>query len=349
MLPLFDRPVLEHTIKLLARHGIEDIIIALSHEAVDLTHYFGDGRRFGARIRYSVESEPLGTAGALRSVQEMIGDTFLVVPGDAITDLDLTAALAAHRSSCASATILTYEADDPTLYTCLALDDNGRPVRIVVKPTSDQVFTGTIATGIHVFAREVLSLIPPFESRDIDRDLLPRLLHNNEPVYSCRAPGYWCDAGHPLSYRGAHFDALAGKLKLDLPATHIGEGIWLGDRVEVHPTAEITGPVYLGTGVAIRRDAVLGERTIIGEDTLVDEGARISRSIIGSRCHIGSQAVVGDSIIGSGYYTEDGETISERTLVGHIQYAHPEAEPVTAKPAQSRSNVAAALRPAIPS
>jgi mannose-1-phosphate guanylyltransferase/phosphomannomutase len=349
MLPLFDRPVLEHTIRLLSLHGIEELIVALSHEALDLAHYFGDGRRFGVRIRYSVESEPLGTAGALRSIQEMISDTFLVVPGDAITDLDLTAAFAAHRSSSATATILTYEADDPTLYTCLALDDHDRPMKIAVKPASDQVFGRTISTGICIFAREVLSLIPPFESRDIDRDLLPRLLHNSEPVYGCRASGYWCDAGNPLSYRGAHFDALAGKLKLDLPATHIGEGIWLGERVEVHPTAEITGPVYLGTGAVIRRGAVLGERTIVGEETLIEEGARISRSIIGSSCHVGREAAITGSVIGAGYYASDGETITERTLVEHIQYAHREPEPVAAKPIPSPEAAPQALRPAIPS
>ena len=298
LLPLFDRPILEHTIKLLARHGIEDVVVTLSDEAMDVAHYFGDGRRFGVRIRYSVESEPLGTAGALRSIQEMAGDTFLVVPGDAITDLDLTAAFAAHRSSGASATILTYEADDPTLHTCLAQIET-RVARVAVKPTSDQVFTNTVSTGIGIFAREILTLIPPFESRDIDRDILPRLLHNREPVHGCRVSGYWCDAGHPLSYRGAHFDALAGKLKLDLPATHIGEGIWLGDRVEVHPAAEITGPVYLGTGAVVRRGAALGERTIVGENTLIEENARISRSIIGSGCHVGREATITGSIIGA--------------------------------------------------
>ncbi len=336
MLPLFDRPVLEHTIKLLARHGIEDVIVTLSREAIDLAHYFGDGRRFGVRIRYSVESEPLGTGGALRAVQEMITGTFVVVPGDVITDIDLAAALADHRTSGASVTVLTYQADDPTLYTCLA-QIGTRIARVAVKPTSDQAFTNRISTGIAVFDREILSLIPPFERRDIDREIFPRLIHNREPVCGCRAQGYWCDAGHPLAYKNAHFDALAGKLKIDLPAKHVGGGVWLGERVEIHPTAEITGPAYIGAGAVVRSHAVLGERTVIGEDTLVEEGARISHSIIGTGCVIAREAAITGSVVGAGYYAPEGESIAERTLIEHVEYARREAEPepATAKDADS--------------
>jgi len=335
MLPLFDRPVLEHMIGLLARHGIEDIIVAVSHEAMELPHYFGDGRRLGARIRYSVEAEPLGTAGALRSVQEMIGGAFLVVPGDAITDFDLSAALAAHSSTSAVATVLLHEADDPTAYSCVAVDEQNRIARYAHKPASNAVFGNTIATGICIFERDALSSIPPFESRDISLDLIPRLVHNGEPIYGCRAPGYWCDSGHLLAYRGAHFDALKGLLKLDLPATHLGDGIWLGDRVQVHPTVDIAGPVYLGTGVVVRRDVVLGQSTVIGEDVLIEEGARISRSIIGSRCHVGREAVVSDCVIGAGYVAPDGENVTERTILAHMEYAVAQPERALPKPTDS--------------
>jgi mannose-1-phosphate guanylyltransferase/phosphomannomutase len=346
MLPLFDRPVLEHTINLLARYGITDIIAALSHQALDIARYFGDGRRFGVRIRYSVESEPLGTAGALRSVQQMITGTFLVVPADVITDVDLSAAAAAHRSSGASVTLITCEADDPSLHTCVALDENSNALKIAVKPTSDAVFGRIVSTGISIFEREILSLIPPFESRDIDRDILPRLLHNGEPVRGFRAPGYWCDAGHTLSYRNAHFDALSGRLNLDLPAAHVGGGVWLGQRVELHPQAELRGPAYIGAGTVVKRGAVIGERAVIGEDTLVEEGAQVSHSIVGSGCVIGKNTAVVGSLVGAGHCASDGEVISQRTMIERVEYGRVGPDSATIE-AANLADQPSALRDAV--
>ncbi|MGC8863091.1 MAG: sugar phosphate nucleotidyltransferase [Armatimonadota bacterium] len=340
MLPLFDRPLLEHMVSLLARHGISDIIATVSHQALDIARYFGDGRRFGVRIRYSIESEPLGTAGALRSVQHMITDEFLVIPGDLITDIDLSAAVAAHRSSGASATLLTYEADDPSLYTCLAIDSGEKVLKIAVKPDSDQLFGNIVSTGIRIFDREIITLIPPFESRDIDRDVIPRLLHNGEPVQGFRARGYWCDAGYGLSYKNAHFDALSGALKLDLRADHIGDGVWLGERVEVHPEAEIKGPAYVGAGTIVKRGATVGERAVIGEDTLIEEGAHISHSIVGAGCLIGKEASIIGCVLGPGYRASEAETALEETLIQHVEYARFSTEPAIAEEITNDSETA---------
>jgi mannose-1-phosphate guanylyltransferase / phosphomannomutase len=137
------------------------------------------------------------------------------------------------------------------------------------------------------------------------------LLRNMEPVFGLELPGYWCDAGDLLQYRNAHFDALQGKLKLDLPAIHVGQGIWVGDGVDIHPTAQLSSPIYIGSGASIRRDARLGEHTIIGANAVVDEGAYVTRCVVGAGAHISRETQVSDCVIQGGYLVEESGTTGE--------------------------------------
>jgi len=315
MLPIFDRPVVEHCIALLAKHRITDIIVTTSHISQEIVQYLGDGSRFGVRLRYSVETEPLGTAGGLKLVQPMIDQTFVVIPGDAITDADLSAALRSHHTASAMATLMLHEADDPTQSAIVETDSAGKVTRFLEKPRSSEVFSGTISTGICVLEPEVLSCIPYHRPYDFARELVPSMLNNGEPIYGLALPGYWCDAGDMMRYRNAHFDALEGRLSVELPAAHIGQGIWMGERVELHSSVELSSPVFLGAGVVVRKGATIGSRTIIGADTLVEEGAHVSRSVIGGGSLIGRDASVTDCILGSGYSVTEAERISLRTLV----------------------------------
>jgi mannose-1-phosphate guanylyltransferase / phosphomannomutase len=232
--PLFDRPVLEHTITLLARHGITDIILTVASPATELIGYFGNGSAFGVKIRYSVEADPLGTAGAVKLIQGMLKETFVVVSGDVVTDADLGAALTRHRSASAVATLLLHDADDPTQFGVVDCDSAGKITRIIEKPKSSDAFSNVVNTGIYILEPEALGSIPHFGPCDFTREVFPRMLANQEPVYGFAVQGYWCDIGNLHHYRRVHFDALEGKLNLDLPAAHIGHGIWMGERLEVH-------------------------------------------------------------------------------------------------------------------
>ena len=301
LMPFFDRPVMEHTVKLLAKHNIRDIIVTTSYLAKDVMRYFGDGSRWEVRIRYSIESEPMGTAGAVKLVQGMISDTFVVVSGDAVTDLNLRSALNAHKSASSIATILVHEVDDPTQFGLVGYDECGRVSKFVEKPRSTEAFTNTVSTGIYVLEPEALSSIPYNQAQDFARNLFPRLLRNLEPVHACRPEGYWCDVGDLLQYRNAHFDALRGRIRLDLPALHAGEGIWVGDGVDIHPTVQLSSPIFIGSGASIGRNAVIGEHTVIGANAFVDEGAYVARSVIGGGSFVGRDMRVTDSVISSGY------------------------------------------------
>lgn len=314
MLPLFSKPVLEHSIELLRRNGIDDVIIALSNQAQEVVEHFGDGSAWGINIRYSIEDEPKGTAGAVKLIQPYITDTFIVLSGDTITDFNLQAAIEYHRRKSALATLLLHEAEDPIDFGIVQQDQDGKVTRFLEKPNSNEVFSKTINTGIYVIEPETLSSIPYFTNYDFARDLFPRLLRNMEPVFGCKLHGYWCDVGNIGHYRNAHFDALLGKADLDISGTEVEPGVWIGEGTEVHSSAELVGPLFLGNGTELRKNAVLKPFSVVGTDCLVDEAASVSRSIVGSRAFIGRGTRISDSVIGDGYRVQEALNIKNQVF-----------------------------------
>ncbi|MEN6519903.1 MAG: NDP-sugar synthase [Armatimonadota bacterium] len=328
LLPLFSKPVMEHSIDLLCRHGIQDIIVALSSESQEIAEHFGDGSKWGVNIRYSLEEEPKGTAGAVKLVQPYIDDTFIVVSGDAVTDFDLTAALDFHKRRSAIATMLLHQVEDPTDFGIVQHEPDGRITRFLEKPRSSEVFSSTINAGIYVLEPEALSCIPYFTVYDFARDLFPRMLRNMEPVYGCRLPGYWCDVGNLNQYRNAHFDALTGKAQLDITGSEVEPGVWIGEDAEVHQTAELVGPLFLGTGAEVRKNATLKPFAVIGENSLVDEAASVARSIVGSGALIGKGTRITDCVIGCGLKVNELQRMTNRVVHEDSQIAVLGAEPI---------------------
>lgn len=299
--PVFDRPIIEHVIRQVARQDVRDIIVALPHTGGEIVDHLGDGSQWGVKLRYSMENEPRGTAGAVKLAREMLDGAFLVLPADIVTDFDLSPALTAHKSTSAMATILLSEVDEPADFGLVATDGDLKITRILEKPRSDEVFTNTASTGIYILEPDVLSCIPYEKHFDFACHLFPAMLNNGEAVFGFPIPGYWRDIGNEHDYRAAHFDALEGKVKLDIPAVHIGEGIWLGEGVDIDRSVELSSPVFVGAGSVIRRNAALGENTVIGAQCVVDAGARVARSIIGAGSHVCTNSEVRDCVVESGY------------------------------------------------
>lgn len=326
MTPLFDRPVMEHLIGLLRRNGITDIIAALSRDSNEMIEYFGDGSRWGVKIRYSIESEPMGTAGAVKQARNMLDGRFLVIHGDIITDFDLRSAINKHEKSSAIATILTAQTDEPTQFGLIDMDSSGNVTRILEKPKSEKAFTNTVSTGIYILEPEAISCIPYDKISDFPRQVFPAMLANMEPIRALSMPGYWCDVGSPVHYHNVHFDALNRKLNIDLAATHIGEGIWIGERVMIDPSVEIVGPAYIGAGASIGRGAKLGERVVIGEGSVVDEYAVVSRSVIGGMSFVGRNSHISNCIVGSGYSISEDHRMADQMLISNMHYSRPKVE-----------------------
>lgn len=185
----------------------------------------------------------------MRRIQPVLNDTFLVISGDAVTDFDLTSAIEFHQKKSAIATMLLYEVTNPTQFGIVETAEDGKIKRFIEKPRPSEVFTNTVNTGIYVLEPEVLSSIPYDTFFDFSKDLFPRLLQNQEPFYAFRAEGYWCDIGNLAQYRNVHFDALIGKVKLNLSANQVANGIWLGAKSDIHPSVKLSGPAMWAMGL----------------------------------------------------------------------------------------------------
>lgn len=315
MVKLFNKPVLEHTIDLLKRHDIRDIIITVAYKAEQIMNHFGNGTRFGVSIQYSLEETPMGTAGGLRRIQPLLNDTFVVISGDAVTDFDLKASLDFHKKKAAIATMLLYEVADPSQFGIVESDKDGLIRRFIEKPKPSEAFTNTINTGIYVLEPEVITYIPYDEPYDFSRQVFPRLLQNQEPFFAYRADGYWCDVGSLAQYRNVHFDALTGKVKLNLPASRIADGIWIGDDAEIHSSVKLRSPLFVGNGARICKNARLGRFAVVSDMALVDEEASLTHSVLGVAASVGKEAQVFGSVLGSGFRLGDGHHVQDEVVV----------------------------------
>lgn len=315
MAKLFGKPVLEHTINLLRRHNIRDLIITVSYKAEQIMDYFGDGSKWDVRILYSLEDMPRGTAGGLRTLQPLLRDTFMVVSGDSVTDFDLTSAIENHKSRSAIATILTYEMDDPTAFGVVDTWSDGRIRRFQEKPSRNEAFSNTINAGVYILEPEVISYIPFDAVYDFSKNVFPRLLQNQEPFFAYRAEGYWCDMGSLVQYRRVHFDALTGKVRLDLPSPQVAKGIWIGEGANIHPTVKLMKPLFVGNDVQVQRKAALGRFAVIGSNSIVGEESHVTHSIMDSRVTIGRDAGIYGSIVGAKYELSDSRKLIDEVVV----------------------------------
>ena len=243
MMPLANRPMMEHVVRLLANHGFDDIVVTVAFLANQIRDYFGDGSDFGVRMRYATEESPLGTAGSVLNASEELDDTFLVISGDALCDVDLTKLVEFHREKKASVTIGLKSVDNPLEFGIVVTDDDGRVERFLEKPSWGQVFSDTINTGIYVVDAEALKHVPTGRPYDFSKELFPLLLEMGRPIYGCVLDGYWQDIGNLEQYRQANFDALDEKVQLNIPGIRIRGNVWVGDGVDLHDIDALEGPL----------------------------------------------------------------------------------------------------------
>ncbi|MBV8257055.1 MAG: nucleotidyltransferase family protein, partial [Actinobacteria bacterium] len=233
MVPIVGKPCMEHIIELLKRYGFEEVIVTVAFLPQAIRSYFGGGETLGVEISYSVEESPLGTAGSVRLAAGQLDDTFLVISGDALCDVDLGRLVAFHKEKGSSVTIGLKSVDNPLEFGIVVTDEEGRIERFLEKPSWGQVFSDTINTGIYVLEPEVLKHIPTDRPYDFSKELFPLLLEMGRPMYGLALDGYWQDIGNLDQYRQANFDALDEKVQLEIPGIRIRGNIWLGDGVDL--------------------------------------------------------------------------------------------------------------------
>ncbi len=331
MIPIIGKPVMEYLVEELERHGFNEIMINVSHLPEKIESYFGNGERLGVEIGYSfeghieegqIQSTALGSAGGLKRIQDFGGffdDTFLVVCGDALIDLDLTKAVREHWKSGAVASICTLSVEPEAVvdYGVVVCDDDGQITSFQEKPAIDEALSNKVNTGIYIFEPEVLDLIPSGEQYDIGGDLFPKIVEKGLPFHAIDLPFNWIDIGRISDYWEANQKIMHGDLRtIPMPGTEIKPGIWVGLNTNVDwEDCEIQGPVYIGSGTRIEAGAMIVGPTWIGHGCHIRKGARISKSIIFEYTRIGSASIVKDSVaFGRFFVDKDGKQFESEDM-----------------------------------
>ncbi|MHB1042502.1 MAG: sugar phosphate nucleotidyltransferase [Eubacteriales bacterium] len=316
MVPVLNRPVMAHIIDLLKEHGVTDIGATLQYMPEAIRDYFGDGSELGVNMHYFVEDTPLGTAGSVKNAAAILDETFLVISGDAMTDLDLTRAVEFHRERGALATLVLTRVDCPLEYGVVITAENGLITRFLEKPGWGEVFSDTVNTGIYVLEPEVLDYFAPGQVFDFSRDLFPLLLRDQKPLFGLVLPGYWCDIGNLTQYLEAHYDALSGKVKIKMPGREVSRGIWVEEGAVFSDTAVLEGPLLIGRNCRIGAGAKIEPFSVLGKSCLVQERATIKRSIVWNNVFIGRDAALRGAVVGSRVQLQAGAGIYEGAVVG---------------------------------
>jgi mannose-1-phosphate guanylyltransferase/phosphomannomutase len=297
MVSLVDRPVIQHIFELLKIHGITDVIITVQYLANAIQDYYGDGSAYGLTISYSLEEIPLGTAGSVKNAEHLLGEPFLVISGDALTDFNLTQIIAHHTASGAMATITLTRVQNPLDYGVVITDDDGNVRQFLEKPSWGEVFSDTVNTGIYVLDPTVLGYIERGKITDWSKDVFPRMLNRGDKIQGFIASGYWTDVGTIEEYMRACGDYLMGKVNLPRMGHNIGGDIWVDGDAEIAPDAQLHGPIYLGHGAKIKGGVIIQGPSVIRDYTIIDTRANIDRSIIWRNSYIGERAELRGAIV----------------------------------------------------
>ncbi|MEQ7009591.1 sugar phosphate nucleotidyltransferase [Actinopolymorpha sp. B17G11] len=317
LLPVVNRPIMEHVLRLLKRHQLTETVVTVHFLGSMVRAYFGDGEDLGMDLTYATEEKPLGTAGSVKNAAAALSDdTFVVISGDALTDIDLTALVDHHRRSGALATVCLTRVPDPLEFGITILDDDGRIERFLEKPTWGQVFSDTINTGIYVMEPEMLSHVGAAENVDWSSEVFPRLLEAGAPLYGYVADGYWEDVGTHRSYLKANYDVLDGQIAIDIDGFEVSKGVWVGEGADVDPDATLKGPLYVGAYAKVEGGAELRDHTVVGDNVVIRSGAFLHRAVVHDNAYIGAHSNLRGCVVGKNTDVMRGARIDDSAVVG---------------------------------
>jgi mannose-1-phosphate guanylyltransferase/phosphomannomutase len=316
MVPIVDRHVLAHIIELLKRHGITEIVMTVQYLANVIQDHFGDGSAYGVHIEYSLEEQPLGTAGSVKNAERLLREPFLVISGDALTDFDLSKIIEFHRSHGATATITLTRVPNPLDYGVVVVDERGYVRQFLEKPSWGEVFSDTVNTGIYVVTPEIFRYIEKGAFTDWSKDVFPRMLRSGNIPIGYVAEGYWTDIGTIEEYMRASRDYMQGRVNLPRVGERIFDEVWVEGDVEIAPDAQFHGPVFLGHGVKIKGGVIIHGPSAIRDYTIIDTRATIDRSIIWRNSYIGERAELRGAIVMRQCNIKSRAVLFEGSVVG---------------------------------
>lgn len=316
IVPIVNKPVMEYTIELLKEHGIREIGVTLQYLPDMIKNTFGDGSELGVKIEYFIEDTPLGTAGSVKNAESFLDDTFVVISGDALTDINITEAIEYHKNKKSIATLILKEVNVPLEYGVVVTDSDGKIRRFLEKPSWSEVFSNTVNTGIYILEPEVLSCFDKGVAFDFSKDLFPLLMQNKKPLYGYSAKDYWCDIGDIQSYIQSHFDVLDGKVKVKLKEKEARKGVFVGSGVEIHPDVVINGPVVIGDNCKISKGVTIDAHSVIAENVVLHNNCSVKRSIVWKNSSIGAKSHLRGSILCYRTNLKSNVSIYEQAVIG---------------------------------
>jgi mannose-1-phosphate guanylyltransferase len=309
LLPIVNKPFLLYQIELLKKYGIKEVIFCLAYLSHTFENHFGNGSKYGIKIHYVHEQEPLGTGGAIKNAQKYIDRPVLIFNGDVLMNIDIETMRRYHVRNKAKATIALTRVKDPTVYGLVETAKNGRIERFLEKPSWDEVTCNTINAGVYIFEPGVLSLIPKGINYSVERGLFPNLLSKKEKLFGFINSSYWIDIGSVEKYLQVHFDIIDGIAGAIIAGRKTGRNIWqgsnsfiskeamingklvMGNKARIEEFAQINGKVTLGHGVIIRKGAILSD-CVVHDNTEVEEGSRLEKCLVGKQCIIEPHSVL---------------------------------------------------------
>jgi len=314
VLPLVDRPFIRYMIDWLARHGVDDVIMACGFLASGVHDVLGEGGGGGPRLRYVEEPEARGTAGAIKFAERFLDERFLALNGDVLTDLDLSALLRLHDERGARATLALYPVEDPSAYGLVRRTEDGEILEFLEKPDPEQIDTDEINAGAYVLERDVLDLIPGGREVSIEREVFPRLV--GDGLYARRLEGYWMDIGTPERYLQASWDILERNVETELGASLDPEGRLLAAGAQVDPGAELGAAAFVDERARVGPGARIGPRAVLGHGCEIAAEAVVSEAVLHPACTVGRAATIRGAILAAGVEVGADAVVDPGAVVG---------------------------------
>lgn len=325
VVPLLNRPFLAYQLALLARHGVDDVILSCGYRADDLREALG-AETGGVRLRFVVEAQPLGTGGGVRNAADIARGTVWVLNGDILTDADLTAMRRFHDSRGARVTIMLTRVADPRQYGLVETGADGRLLRFREKPGPDEpIATDTVNAGVYLIEAGLLLRMPRGRAVSIEREFFPALIAEGVPCYGWCASGYWRDIGSPAAYHAAQMDLLEGRLGVPLaPPGRPSDGTWMGAGATLAAGARLTPPAVVGPRVEVETGARVGPRAVLGEGCRIGAGAEVRDAVLWERVEVGEGARLEGCVVGAGVRVGAGAEVQAGAVLesGAVVPAH---------------------------
>ena len=316
MVPVVNRPVLHHVLDNLLRHGVKEVMVNLYAHAEQIRGYCGDGSRWSLKVQYSHEQKLLGTAGAIKKVEAFLkDDTFFVMSGDGLSDIDLSAMLLFHRKRKSLATMAIKAIDSRFEYGVTLTEPSGKIKGFLEKPSWGDVFSNKVNTGIYIFEPEVFKYIPKGEVYDFGHQLWPKLLKAKKPIFAYETKSYWTDVGNLTEYRRSQIDTLEGRAHLSIPGREIAKGVWVEEGAKISPKAVLKAPCVIGKGCEIADGAVIGPCTVVGDRASIGEKARLEHCILWDNVTVGAGVRLNNCILGANGKVTENVSVYEAAVL----------------------------------